>query len=116
MSPRDSRAAGTPWRGSTPCVEPCVEPCVDWGGRTAKPGCAGATKGTIGLGGLAGGRLGGMPIMERLHQESVAAAREGIGDSRFDTTFASGAACPLDQLVMHAIRDADELSVLSLAG
>jgi predicted ATPase len=64
----------------------------------------------------AGSRLGGMPIMERLHQEAVAAAREGIGSSRFDETFVSGAACPLDQLVMHAISDADELSALSLAG
>ena len=55
-------------------------------------------------------------LLQRLHQEAVAAAREGIGDSRFDGTFASGAACPLDQLVMHAISDADELSALSLVG
>jgi len=56
---------------------------------------------------LAGGRLGGTAALLQVHEQSIQAGRAGLGQRRFDSLFARGAAAPHDDMVALAIADAD---------
>jgi DNA-binding CsgD family transcriptional regulator len=57
----------------------------------------------------AGQRLGGTAIMEGLHQQTVKAAQDALGEARYDALFRDGAGRPLDLVVSLAVTDASEL-------
>ena len=57
----------------------------------------------------AGQRLGGTAIMEELHQQTVKAAQDALGEDGYAALFRDGAARPLDLMVTLAVTDADEL-------
>jgi len=61
------------------------------------------------LWGRVGRRLGGTAIMDELHQQTVKAARDALGDDCYAALFRSGADHPLDLVVKLAVTDADEL-------
>jgi non-specific serine/threonine protein kinase len=48
--------------------------------------------------------------MEELHQQTVKAAQDALGEDRYAALFRSGAAQPLDGIVRLAVADADELT------
>ena len=56
---------------------------------------------------LAGGTLGGTAALLKVHDQSIAACRVGLGQRRFETLFARGASAPHDDMVALAIADAD---------
>jgi hypothetical protein len=58
---------------------------------------------------LAGQRLGGTAIMEELHQQTVKAAQDALGEDGYAALFRDGAGRPLDLVVTLAVTDADEL-------
>lgn len=57
----------------------------------------------------AGQRLGGTAIMEELHQQTVKAAQDALGEDSYAALFRDGAGRPLDLVVTLAVTDADEL-------
>jgi DNA-binding CsgD family transcriptional regulator len=57
----------------------------------------------------AGKRLGGNAIMEEFHQQTVAAARDLLGEDSYTALFRGGVAGPFDLIVRLAVTDADEL-------
>lgn len=57
----------------------------------------------------AGSRLGESETVERIYQESVQAAREALGDHRFDVVYTEGRHYPRDGIVKYAVTDADNL-------
>ncbi len=57
----------------------------------------------------AGQRLGGTAIMEELHQQTVKAAQDALGEDCYAALFRDGAGRPLDLVVTLALTDADEL-------
>ena len=57
----------------------------------------------------AGQRLGGTAIMEELHQQTVKAAQEALGEDGYAALFRDGAGRPLDLVVTIVVTDADEL-------
>jgi len=56
---------------------------------------------------LAGGRLGETAALLQVHEQSIQAGRAALGQRRFDSLFARGAAAPHDDMVALAIADAD---------
>ena len=55
----------------------------------------------------AGGRLGGTAALLRVHDESIARCRTGLGPRRFDSLFARGSSAPHDDMVALAIAGAE---------
>ena len=52
----------------------------------------------------AGQRLGGTAIMEELHQQTVKAAQDVLGEDRYAALFRDGVGRPLDLVVKAAVR------------
>jgi non-specific serine/threonine protein kinase len=55
------------------------------------------------------GPLGNAATLEKFHQLAVRAAREALGERRFDMIYAQGARYPRDGIVKLAVADADSL-------
>jgi predicted ATPase/DNA-binding CsgD family transcriptional regulator len=55
----------------------------------------------------AGRRLGGNAILEQLHDGAAKAARDGLGEQRFDALWQEASRHPLGEIVSLAIRDAE---------
>ena len=58
---------------------------------------------------LAGGRLGGNPTVQGRHARAEQAARDALGESRYQALHDQGAGYPLAEIVRLAAEDADEL-------
>jgi len=56
-----------------------------------------------------GSRFGGTALMEQVHQQAREASAAAIGDSSFESLWRAGAALPVDDVVMLAVADADDL-------
>lgn len=57
----------------------------------------------------AGSRLGDSETVERIYQQSVQAAREALGDQRYELIYTEGRYYPRDGIVKYAVTDADIL-------
>jgi hypothetical protein len=56
-----------------------------------------------------GSRFGGTALLEEVHQQCIGGASAAIGASRFQQLWDLGASLPVDDVVAHAVADADEL-------
>jgi non-specific serine/threonine protein kinase len=56
-----------------------------------------------------GKRLSNTAALEQVHQQSARAARDALGDQRFDTLYTEGQRYPVDGIVTSAVADNDVL-------